>query len=101
MPTAGDTDRKCHLRNAAEEHLEQGEEEEAGVELTIGNAVRVDMCAQEECGCNESNNASLYKHRHVFSTQNRICEESWLCLLPLELGRSLSLIYLNYTLLSG
>ena len=62
MTTAGETDRKCHLRNAAEEHLKQGEEEEAGVELPIFNAVRVDVCAQEERGCNEGNNASLYRH---------------------------------------
>lgn len=98
MPTAGETDRKRHLRNAAEEHLEQGEEEEAGVELAIGNAVRVDMCAQEECGCNEGNNASLYKHRHVLSTENDTCEESWLCLLTAWAGASAQS---TYTLLLG
>ena len=61
LAKAGEADRKSHLSNAAEEHLEQAEEEETGVELALGNAVGVQMGAQEKGGCNEGNNASLHK----------------------------------------
>ena len=58
---AGEADCKSHLSNAAEEHLEQAEEEEARVELALGNAVGVQMGTQEQGGRNEGNNASLHK----------------------------------------
>lgn len=74
--TARGTDRKSHLCNAAEEHLEQGEEEEARVQLAIGNAVRMDMCAQEKCGCDEGNNASLHEHKHFVKLGKDTCEQS-------------------------
>ena len=61
LTKAGEADRKSHLSNAAEEHLEQAEEEETRVELALGNAVGVQMGAQEQGGRNEGNDASLHK----------------------------------------
>lgn len=53
------TYRKGHLCNATEEHLEQGEEEEAGIQLALAHAVGVQMGTQEEGGSNEGYNAGL------------------------------------------
>ena len=59
------TYRKGHLCNTAEEHLQQGEEEEAGVELTLSNAVGVQVGPQKQGGSNECHYASL-QSMHMF-----------------------------------
>ena len=69
MIKAEEADRKSHLSNATEEHLEQAEEEETRIELTLSNAVGVQMGAQEEGGSYEGNNTSL----HVQSVRQCCC----------------------------
>ena len=59
MTSSVQTYRKGHLCNAAEEHLQQGEEEEARVELTLSNAVGVQVGPQEQSGSNECHYAGL------------------------------------------
>ncbi len=45
--------RKGHLCNTTEKHLQQTEEEEPGVELTLCYAVGVEVGPQEQGGCND------------------------------------------------
>ena len=66
---AEEADRKSHLSNATEEHLEQAEEEETRIELTLSNAVGVQMGAKEEGGSYEGNNTSL----HIQSVRQCCC----------------------------
>lgn len=56
--------RKGHLCNSAEEHLQQAEEEETGVELTLCYAVGVEVGPQEQGGRNDCHYGRL--ERHVF-----------------------------------
>ena len=54
--------RKGHLCNSTEEHLQQAEEEEAGVELTLCYAVGVEVGPQEQGGCNDCHYGCLHRH---------------------------------------
>ncbi len=56
--------RKGHLCNSAEEHLQQAEEEETGVELTLCYAVGVEVGPQEQGGRNDCHYGRL--ERHIF-----------------------------------
>jgi hypothetical protein len=64
--------RKGHLCNTAEKHLQQAEEEEAGVELTLCYAVGVEVGPQKQGGCNDCHYGCLERHtRRVWEYESR------------------------------
>lgn len=59
--------RKSHLCNATEEHLQQREEEEARIQLALGDAVGVEVSSEEQSGCNQCYNPGLQMHMWCYN----------------------------------